>query len=166
MQDNIQRKGNNAYYFAHAHKANGPAWDGKEQPKLLEKKTSSIEDGGIRSSTPSTFDFIKSNITSYAFSDEGSTVKLYITMEGVGDKCSDDDITLEHTNNSFCFMVTNYKEGITDPMCLSFSRLTAEITKASFKKKKDRVILTLTKADADKEWHTINDKGSPDHEVV
>jgi hypothetical protein len=160
LQDNIQRKGNNAYYFAHAHKATGPAWDGKAEPKLL-GRTSSME-SDHRSGTPSSFDF-KSNITSYAFSDEGASVKLYLNLEGVGEKCVDDDITLEHTNNSFCFILNNYQE---EPMCLSFLRLTAEISKASYKKKKDRIILTLTKVDGEKEWHTINDKGQPDHEVV
>lgn len=167
LQDNIQRKGNNAYYFAHAHKANGPEWDGKEQPKLLAKTTSSIEDKkSTRASTPSSFD-IRSNITSYAFSDEGASVKLYISLEGVGDKCSDEDIMLDHTDHSFCLLIHNYKqEDGGDPLCLSFVKLTAEISRASVRKKKDRVILTLTKVDKDKEWHTINDKGQPDHEVV
>ena len=161
LQDNIQRKGNNAYYFAHAHKANGPVWDGKEEPKLLSKTTSSVSDGERRGSTHS-FD-LKSNITSYAFSDEGKTVKLYISMEGVGEKCADEDISLEHTENSFCFMVKGYKE---EPQCLSFLKLTAEISKATFRKKQDRVVLILTKVDPEKTWHTINDKGQPDHEVV
>lgn len=158
LQDNIHRKGNNSYYFAHAHKANGPKWDGKEQPKLLGKSASAVSDSR-RASTPSSFDF-KSNITSYAFSDEGKNVKLYITMEGVGEKCSEEDITLDHTEDSFCFMVNNYKE---EPQCLSFLKLTAEISKATFKKKQDRVVLILTKVDPEKTWHTINDKGIPDH---
>ena len=163
LRDNIERKGNNAYYFAHAHKADGPVWDGKEEPKLLAKKPSSIEDQ--RSSTPSSFD-IKSNITSYAFSDEGATVKLYITMEGVGEKCSDEDVTLEHGTTSFCLLVNNYNDKSSEPMCLSFLKLTAEISSAKFRKKADRIILTLTKVDPDKTWHTINCKGTPDHEVV
>lgn len=162
LQDNIQRKGNNAYYFAHAHKANGPKWDGKEQPKLLSKTASSVSDSSRRGSAHSSFDF-KSNIKTYAFSDEGKTVKLYITMEGVGEKCADKDISLDHTENSFCFIVNGYKE---EPQCLSFLKLTAEISKATFRKKQDRVVLTLTKVDAEKTWHTINDKGQPDHEVV
>jgi len=178
LRDNIARKGKHAYYFAHAHRANGPEWDGKEEPKLLSKTASmSVKDEGesLRASKGhSTFDF-KSNITSYAFSDEGSTVKLYITMEGVGEKCTDDDISLDFTPTSFCFMVRNYTPpGIADdadatpppPQCLSFLKLTADISKATYKKKKDRVVVILHKADEEKEWHTINDKGTPDHELV
>ena len=196
LRDNIARKGKNAYYFAHAHKATGPEWDGKEEPKLLAKTTTSASNSTdsddanahamnhlhLQASTKahSTFDF-KSNITSYAFSDEGATVKLYIAMEGVGEKCSDEDITLDHTAHSFCFQVRNYAtpaledledtaEGGDAPeppiLCLSFLKLTADISKATFKKKKDRVVVILHKADKDREWHTINDKGTPDHEVV
>lgn len=29
LRDNIATKGRHAYYYAHSHKANGPAWDGK-----------------------------------------------------------------------------------------------------------------------------------------
>ena len=29
LRDNIATKGKNAYYYAHSHKADGPAWDGK-----------------------------------------------------------------------------------------------------------------------------------------
>jgi len=101
-------------------------------------------------------------------------VKLYIDLEGVGEKCTDDDITLDYTDTSLCFVVNNYlfnndaavgPEKKRDAPCLSFGRLTAEITNATFRRKKDRVVVTLTKA-KEGEWHTINDKGSPDHDVV
>jgi len=29
LRDNIATKGKNAYYYAHSHRADGPAWDGK-----------------------------------------------------------------------------------------------------------------------------------------
>lgn len=35
LRENINRKGSNSYYYAHGNTANGPAWDGKEQPRLL-----------------------------------------------------------------------------------------------------------------------------------
>jgi len=159
LQDNIERKGKNAYYFAHAHKANGPQWDGKAEPKLLSRSVSSSDE--IKPKT-SAFDFTKSNITSYAFSDEGKTVKLYINMEEIGEKCTDEDISLQWTPQSFCLVVRNYKE---EPQCLSFGRLTARISNATCKKKKDRLVLILTK-ETEGEWHTINDKGAPDHELV
>lgn len=158
LQDNIAKKGKNAYYFAHSHKASGPTWDGKKQPKLLSKESSDLA-RSVRSS----FDVHASNITSYAFADEPLKVKLYVEMEGVGDKCSaEDDVTLDFTETSFSLVVRNYKE---EEQRLCFAKLTDKITNASFKLKTNRIILTLTKAE-EKEWHTINDKGTPDYEVV
>jgi hypothetical protein len=59
LQDNIARKGKNAYYFAHAHKANGPVWDGKTEPKLLSRQASEQE----HKTTSAAFDYNRSNIT-------------------------------------------------------------------------------------------------------
>jgi hypothetical protein len=159
LRENIERKGKNAYYYAHGHKATGPKWDGKAEPKLLSRQ-SSVE--GHRVSKTSSFEYYKSNITTYAFLDDGMKVKLYIDMEGVGAKCADEDVKLDFTESSLCLAINNYKP---QPQCLSFGKLTADIKNATFLKKKDRIILTLTKAE-EGEWHTINDKGTPDHEVV
>jgi hypothetical protein len=161
LEDNIDQKGKHAYYFAHAHKANGPKWDGKAQPRLLSSRSLSTAEQKMKTVT-SSFEYTKSNITSYAFSDDGKSVKLYITMEEVGDKCSDDDISLDSSENSFSLVIRNYQN---EPQCLSFGKLAAKISRASYKKKKDKIIVTLTK---EKEgiWQTINDKGAPDHELL
>ena len=158
LQENIERKGKHAYYFAHAHKATGPEWDGNITPKLL--SLSSLEEE--LPTSPASFEYHKSNITSYAFSDEGKTVKLYITLEGVGEKCAAGDITLDYSVQSFCLLVRNYHA---ECKCLSFGKLSDRISAATFKLKKDKVIVILTKEN-EGEWHTINDKGTPDHEVV
>jgi hypothetical protein len=83
-------------------------------------------------------------------------------MEGVGDTCTEEDVTLDFTESSLQLVVRNYKE---EDQILSFGKLTANITKATFKIKPNRIILTLTKA-TDGEWHTINDKGAPDHDLL
>jgi hypothetical protein len=49
---------------------------------------------------------------------------------------------------------------------LSFGKLTGKIVEAKYKLKKDKIILTLKKEKEGVEWHTINDKGTPDHELV
>jgi hypothetical protein len=161
LADNIARKGSNAYYFAHAHKANGPKWDGKAEPKLLKKHSI---DGSPQSliKAPS-FLYHKSNITSYAFLDEDKAVKLYINMEEVGEKCTEEDVILDWDRSSLSLVVKNFKE--TD-QCLSFGKLTGTITDAKYKLKKDKIILTLQKEKEGVEWHTINDKGAPDHDLV
>lgn len=160
LEDNIERKGKNAYYFAHSHKATGPKWDGKPEPKLLSRETSTI---GHRSASTATFDYHKSNITTYAFMDDGPRVKLFISLEGVGEKCTEEDVALDFTDTSFCLIVNNFKE---EPQCLSFRKLTADITSATFRLKPDKIVLTLKKAKEGEEWHTVNDKGKPDHEIV
>jgi hypothetical protein len=58
--------------------------------------------------------------------------------------------------------VKNYKE---EDQVLSFGKLTANITSATYKKKENRIIVTLKK-EKEGDWHTINDKGTPDPEVV
>ena len=146
-----------AVILTHFSRISGPEWDGKKEPKLLSRQSSSnIE------FKKNAFDYSRSNIYKYAFVDEGNLVKLYIDLEGVGDKCTDDDIVLDYTSTSMCLVVNNYKE---EPLCLSFGKLTASIDEAVCKKKKDRLILTLTKTE-EGEWHAINDKGPADHEVV
>ena len=161
LQDNLERKGKNAYYFAHAHKADGPQWDGKPEPRLLSKQESVI---GHKVSTimSTSFDYSKSNISKYAFLDDGAKVKLYIDLENVGEKCTPEDVTLDYTDRSLSLEVGNYPER----QILRFARLTADISAATFRIKTDRLIVTLTKVDPALQWHTINDKGSPDHEVV
>mmetsp|Transcript_30588 Transcript_30588/g.35664 ORF Transcript_30588/g.35664 Transcript_30588/m.35664 type:complete len:240 (+) Transcript_30588:141-860(+) len=175
LQDNIESKGKNAYYFAHAHKATGPKWDGKPEPRLLAKHSSSGNDvtsnlvvdtedlhisnisndadsllKSLRQSK-SSFDF-KSNITKYAFLDEGKKVKIYIDLKGVGEQCAnEDDIKLDWDESSLSLQVFNYndvsdKETQADKVrCLSFGRLHGFILKATFKLKTDRIILVLFK---------------------
>jgi NAD+--asparagine ADP-ribosyltransferase len=160
LQENLERKGKNAYYFAHAHKANGPKWDGKAEPKLLSSRSMSSDEQA--STRVTSFDFHKSNITSYSFCDAKSNVKLYIELENVGEKCTDDDISLEYTESSFCLVIHNFNKDHDErnqPLCLSFGKLTANITKAACKKRQDRIILTLTK-EQEGAWHSVNDKGA------
>ena len=217
LQDNLDRKGKNAYYFAHAHKATGPAWDGKEQPKLLSSTkqgtTTADTTTTSRTTTSSTiaataknptgsFDMSNSTITTYAFLDDGRKVKLYVTLEHLDrilhdDDDDDDAIQLEWTTRSLSLIVRNYYDSTTTTTTtttgnrdatLRIARLAGDITKASVKRTpKQRLIVTLEKApivrttttatedDEDIDsgaapeyatWHTINDKGSPDHEVV
>lgn len=161
LQDNLERKGKNAYYFAHAHKATGPAWDGKVEPQLISRHATT--EGHKLSVISSSFDYSKSNITTYSFLDDWGKVKLYLDFDFVGEKCTDEDVTLDFTDRSLLFSLCNYKE---ETQILNFGRLTASISAATYRVKKDKIVITLTKVDADNEWHTINDKGAPDHELV
>jgi hypothetical protein len=95
LEENIESKGKHSYYFAHAHKATGPKWDGKAEPKLISLEKLSVDEK--KETKKGSFDYHKSNITSYAFADGEKSVKLYITMEGVGETCTEENISLDFT---------------------------------------------------------------------
>lgn len=106
LQDNIERKGKNAYYFAHAHKATGPKWDGKIEPKLLASNVSNVSSSSTASMSKLSL-MAKSNITNYAFLDDGKKVKIYVNLPGVGE-CDTDNITIDFTERSLCLTVKDY----------------------------------------------------------
>lgn len=168
LRDNIERKGTNAYYFAHANTAQGPEWDGKAEPRLLKRESSSGIGG--RPASASAFDHTKSNITSYAFLDDGGPkLKIYVELPGA----NKDSVSLDFTSTSFCLLIKNYvapslpinetdAQNATDqtptlssPLatpedrCLSFGKLYGSIESASFKVKKERIILFLNKTPLD-----------------
>ncbi len=108
----------------------------------------------------------KSNITNYAFLDEEEKVKVYVNLAGVGDCCSDDDIKLDFTETSLCLKVVNFispgsgdgdepedKEKRED-RSLVFGKLFAEIENATFRKKSDKIIITLKKKEVRK-WKKL-----------
>jgi hypothetical protein len=209
LQDNLERKGKNAYYFAHAHRANGPEWDGKPEPKLLGRRVvgeaqsdsppvaegdnekDSMQQRHLAPNPPSrasAFNYSQSNITSYAFLDDGPRVKLYVDLmldssSGIpqfdwsNSTASDfsNKVTLEYTARTLCLAVRPNPAAVSPanhpappPRVLKFDQLTANITAATYRvvPSKNRIILTLAKEDGSIIWHTIHDKGTPDHEVV
>ena len=91
LQENIKRKGNNAYYYAHSLKVDGPTWDGKEEPRLLSVSTTA------HSSDSSTEALGKQKkkeaISDYSWLDSNNSVKIYIEFSRAGD-IPDDDIIL------------------------------------------------------------------------
>ena len=114
-----------------------------------------------KSNSKSSFDIVKSNITKYAFLDDGKKVKLYIDLKGIGD-AEGCDVTLDWAERSFSLVVKNYQEPNTNPIsqgdnadadvitecqdkCLSFGKLHGSIQKATYKRKTDKIIVILTK---------------------
>uniref|UniRef100_A0A7S2VI87 CS domain-containing protein n=1 Tax=Skeletonema marinoi TaxID=267567 RepID=A0A7S2VI87_9STRA len=189
LRDNIERKGKNAYYFAHAKTANGPKWDGKIEPKLLSTSSRNVSSVSISASMSKLSLMAKSNITNYAFLDDGAKVKIYVNLPGVGN-CDDDNITIDFTERSLCLTVKDYAiispsssaskeeeaaseedkgqlimdsapetvkeivEERKEDRCLTFAKLYGDIEKATFKKKPDKVIITLKKK-GDSKWNSI-----------
>ncbi len=81
LHENILRKGNNSYYYAHGKKIEGPAWDGKEQPRLLGVTETVII------STPK-----HTTLESFSWADGKKSVKIYVDFDGA-DQVDDDKIS-------------------------------------------------------------------------
>lgn len=87
LKENLQRKGKNAYYYAHSHGANGPAWDGKEEPRLLSVSEAPALPAELvrrKVATP---------IDSYGWSDGKKTVKILVDFDNASD-IPEEDISL------------------------------------------------------------------------
>jgi len=155
LRDNIRQKGRNAYYFAHEKTPTGPKWDGKQEPKRLEDREHLILE-----QKQSSFDFTKSTITKYAFSDSDKSVKLYIDID---ETVTEEIVSLQFTEDSLSLVI----EGSEELKTLYFTKLAGKITKATFKVKADDklMVLILKKLVPGETWHTINAKGSPDFEL-
>ena len=143
LRDNIAKKGKNAYYYAHGHSACGPAWDGREEPRLLGI------DSSKNSSKPNK---VVKEFVSYAWADEKKCVKLYIEFEAAFE-LGDEDYILTNTSTSFDFSVTHkdveYK--------LSIQSLHAPIESVTVKKKCDKYVLSLKKS-SEVSWFELKKK--------
>jgi hypothetical protein len=183
LKENLQRKGKNAYYYAHSHGANGPEWDGKEEPRLLSVSQTTVSTEQVRKK-------VATPIDSYGWSDGKKTVKILVDFENALD-IPDEDISLvsmwlsewNHLLAELCwygvkflynyfmfpnrFMLVNKvtTENSVDFRItrdgkdhgLTISPLNECIESASFKKKDTRVDIILKKKDAIT-WHELRRK--------
>jgi hypothetical protein len=146
LHDNIARKGNNSYYYAHGSKIDGPAWDGKEEPRLL-ATSNEVPLSASQKARIHTFE-------SYSWADEKKSVKIYIDFDKA-DEISDDDITLLHDGEHLEFSVKKNEKVyrmVLDP-------LQGAVESATFKKKSDKFIVTLKKeGEETTTWHQLQQK--------
>ena len=68
LQENIARRGNNAYYYAHGHRNDAPAWDGDPSPMKLETTAAPPERR-------------RCAITRYSWLDEDTKIRIYIPVD-------------------------------------------------------------------------------------
>mmetsp|Transcript_3534 Transcript_3534/g.3909 ORF Transcript_3534/g.3909 Transcript_3534/m.3909 type:complete len:159 (-) Transcript_3534:797-1273(-) len=141
LEENIGNKGKHSYYYAHSHKATGPKWDGKPQPRLLSKNNSPEDCYNSKTS----FDTNNSSITVYSFSDENSKIKIYIPLA----VSSADDVTLKHDCESFALTATDINF---EKKRLAFNKLFGTVEEnGKVKVKSDKIIVTFTKKE-EKDW--------------
>ena len=143
LQENIQRKGKNAYYYAHGPKIDGPVWDGKEEPRLMASEVAISSSSSDKCLTYASFD-------SFAWVDGTKNVKIYIEFEGANE-ISDDDIVVDNASStsvefSLCKNSQHYK--------FVLDSLSGSIINATVKKKSDKFILTLIKEE-ETAWYDL-----------
>mmetsp|Transcript_16808 Transcript_16808/g.23121 ORF Transcript_16808/g.23121 Transcript_16808/m.23121 type:complete len:154 (-) Transcript_16808:59-520(-) len=142
LQENISRKGNNSYYYAHGAKIDGPAWDGKEEPRLLKSSVISSE---------STKKMV-SAFESFSWLDGSKSVKIFIDFESAS-SVDDDKITLKSTEKSIEFKaIVGDKEHV-----FIISQLHKSISGATYKKKSDKFVLILKKVEEEEDWINLKE---------
>lgn len=129
LQDNIARKGNNAYYYAHQLKASGPHWNGEDAPQLLERQASEPAKA-------------KRAITRYSWLDAEAKVKIYLPFDDER-ASAEGAVRLDWTETSLTVVVDVPDATHT----LRIPKLYDKINNATFKVKQgDKILVTLTKA--------------------
>lgn len=123
LQENIARKGRNAYYYAHELKASGPEWDGAAAPRLIERQ---------RSEPAPT----KQAITRYSWADADAKVKVYIPFDR-----PEPVVKLDWTETSLSLAIDAGEA----QFALRIPKLYDRIVGASYKQKSDKIVLTLNK---------------------
>lgn len=132
LRENISKKGKNAYYYAHGNTPTGPAWDGKEEPRLLSSSASSLEKSG---DTPRK---MMTSFDSFSWLDETKNVKIYIDYENADQY---ENVSLDNTMNSIDFILSTE----TKDYRFYVETLANSIEKATFKAKADKFVITLKK---------------------
>jgi len=147
LRENIEQKGANSYYFAHASTPTGPKWDGKEEPRLLSKGDASEGAPGPQRVIP---------VTDYSWADGKKKVSVYVefeAMESVEEGSpSVETQDGEDTSLTFCFTVGEAVHK------LVIGPLFDGVESASVVQKKDMFVIRLVKEDTEKEWSTLKKK--------
>ena len=132
LRDNINKKGSNAYYYAHSSKINGPEWDGKEEPRLL--STSSTENGNISSRNCK-------SIREYSWGDGKKIVTVYVDFE-MATEVGEEKLDVQTTADTVTFSITDFQG---NDYKLYIDKLNAEIDSASIKVKEGQFKVLLKK---------------------
>lgn len=139
LQENIINKGKNSYYYAHSMKVEGPKWDGREEPRLLQSAEKI-------SNTPT----IKyESLTDYSWLEESKYIRIYVDYENA-DQVDDSLLKLEHDNFFVKFFVANSDK----TFVLHVDSLYESIESVSFRKKQSKFIITLMKS-VEKKWYQL-----------
>ncbi|EFJ46490.1 hypothetical protein VOLCADRAFT_105478 [Volvox carteri f. nagariensis] len=141
LQANIEEKRERSYYYAHAPRSTSEEPAPPPVPVVLERSVAEV--------TPSVV-----TIFNYAWADDGEVVKVYIPLEGVGEKCSDDDIKATFETRLFQVDVHGFKPGQVQRLLIS--KLSGEISPDGCRARKlaNKLVVTLKKMGSSK-WYSL-----------
>ncbi|CAM9382065.1 unnamed protein product [Ectocarpus sp. 12 AP-2014] len=144
LRENLARKGKNSYYYAHDRVMDTPSWDGRSAPRRL-ATTSATKPAPKKAE----------KVTDYAWANEKAKVKIYVPLEGCED-VEDDSISLKWEARCLDLEVT-LPSGVARR--LHIPSLHDDITGATFRKKKSKMIVTLVKKD-EVTWYDLTSTNS------
>ena len=138
LQENIARRGNNAYYYAHGHRNDAPAWDGDPSPMKLETSAAPPERR-------------RCAITRYSWLDEDTKIRIYIPVDDERFQ-RPDAITLTWTEKSVVLAADLGDEVHT----FAVPALYDTIVGASYRVKPTKIVVTLKKPPESKfKWYDL-----------
>ena len=132
LRENIEKKGTNSYYHAHSHTANGPEWDGKEEPRLMASEALSRSSSSSRNCT---------SIKEYSWGDGKKLVTIYVDFEGAG-SLGEDKLAVETTADTVTFTINEHNGR---DYKLYIDKLSSEVESATIKVKDEQFKILLRK---------------------
>ena len=133
LRENIEKKGTNSYYYAHGSTANGPEWDGKEEPRLLASEAS-VSSSSSRSRNCT-------SIKEYSWGDGKKVVAIYVDFEGAG-SLGEDKLAVETTADTVTFTINEHNG---KDYKLYIDKLSSEVESATIKVKDEQFKILLRK---------------------
>mmetsp|Transcript_17615 Transcript_17615/g.34651 ORF Transcript_17615/g.34651 Transcript_17615/m.34651 type:complete len:198 (+) Transcript_17615:101-694(+) len=135
LQENIRRKGQNAYYYAHASSRETVKNYGGEPPRI--DPSQAVDEVPVKK--------LKNVIKRYSWADGKKTVKVYVPTDDLltGAEPSDDNVDLDWSETSLTINLKNMDDGKDYELMLP--KLHSEISKVSHKCKPDSIVITLHK---------------------
>ncbi|GIL89810.1 hypothetical protein Vretimale_16500 [Volvox reticuliferus] len=141
-QASIASKREQSYYYAHAPRETFEPPAPLPVPVVLERSTAEAPPAIV-------------TIFNYAWADEGELVKVYIPLEGVGAKCSDDDIKVAFEVRLFQVEVHGFKPRQIHRLLIQ--KLSGDIAPGDCQVKKlaNKVVVILKKAGSHRKWYSL-----------
>jgi hypothetical protein len=152
LQANIQKGGQNSYYYAHSDSSGGLRSTLGESPRLLEV----IPQSPTSSSTNSRQVI---PINTFAWADADRFVKIYIDFEGASSVLKEEDVIVNLKNEGRGIEVRIVVDSKNQELIFKRDRLHATVSSVKAKRFEQRVIVTLTKEDAEGTWYELESKG-------